>query len=234
MSFLGLCGYCRSFVPNFSVIEKPLRDLIHRPGLTMSSLITWSEAADAAFVFKMKKALQSPPTLGIPDPTKPFIQAVDEREGCMTSVLSQKHDSNLRPVACFSAKLGPVAAGLLKCLRATAAAVKALSASRGLVGYAPLTLLVPHAVSLILAEQKTWHLSAARYLRYHTCLLDMPNVTVKHCNTLNPASLMPLPTDGDPHDCVAELDVICSPRPDLTDEPRTNADFVLYTAGSAF
>lgn len=49
----------------------------------------------------------------------------------------------------------------------------------------------------------------------------MPNVTAKHCNTLNPASLMPLPTDGDPHDCVAELDVICSPRPDLTDEPRT-------------
>lgn len=102
------------------------------------------------------------------------------------------------------------------------------------MGYALLTLLVPHAVSLILAEQKTWHLSAARYLRYHTCLLDMPNVKVKHCNTLNPASLMPLPTDVDPHDCVAELDVICSPRPDLTDEPRTNADFVLYTDGSAF
>lgn len=164
MSFLGLCGYCRSFVPNVSVIEKPLCDLIHRPDLTVPSLITWSE--------------------GLPDPTKPFIQAVDEREGCMTSVLSQKHGSNLRPVAYFSVKVDPVAAGPLKCLRATAAAVKGPSASRDLVGYALLTLLVPHAVLRL-----SWHLSAARYLRYHTCLLDMPNVTVKHCNTLNPTSL---------------------------------------------
>ncbi|XP_075888301.1 uncharacterized protein LOC142892193 isoform X2 [Nelusetta ayraudi] len=62
----------------------------------------------------------------------------------------------------------------------------------------------------------------------------MPNVTVKRCNTFNPASLMPLPTDGEPHNCIAELETICSPRPDLTDEPFANADFVFYTDGSAF
>lgn len=44
---------------------------------------------------------------------------------------------------------------------------------------------------------------------------------------------MPLPTDADPRDCVAELEVVCSPRPDLTDEPLTNPGFLLYTDGSA-
>lgn len=144
MSFLGMCGYCRSFVPNFSIIEKPLRELIHVQGLTMSSPVTWTPEVEMAFT-EMKTALQFPPTLGLPEPTKPFTQAVDEREGCMTSVLLQRHSPNLHPVAYFSAKLDPFAAGLPKCLRATAAAEKALMASCNIVSYAPMTLLVPHA-----------------------------------------------------------------------------------------
>lgn len=68
--------------------------------------------------------------------------------------------------------------------------------------------------------------SSARYLRCPPCLLDMPNIVVRRCNTLNPALLMPLPTDGDPHDCVAELEVVCSSRPQLTDEPLINPYFL--------
>lgn len=50
----------------------------------------------------MKIALQSPPTLGLPDPTKPFTQTVDERNSTMTSLLLQKHGDKLRTVAYFS------------------------------------------------------------------------------------------------------------------------------------
>ena len=69
-------------------------------------------------------------------------------------------------------------------------------ASRDVVGYADLTLLVPHAVSMILLEQKTSHLSTARWLRYNTVLLEMPNITIKRCTILNPATLLPTPGDG--------------------------------------
>lgn len=103
---------------------------------------------------KLKLALQTAHTLRLPDPNKPFIQIVDERDGCMMSV------------AYFSAKLDAVAAGLPHCLHAAAAAEKALLSSRDVVSYSDVTLMVPHAVTLILKEQRTSHLSC--YLRYHT------------------------------------------------------------------
>lgn len=177
LSFLGLAGYCRAFIANYSCREKPLRDIVPGTG-SISTELTWTPEAMIAFE-DLKMALQCAPALGIPDPQRPFTQTVDEREGCMNSVLLQEHGGQQRPVAYFSSRLDAVAAGLPRCLRAVAAAERALCASRDIVGYAPLTLLVPHAVSVILNEQRTSHLSAARYLRYHTCLLEMPNVTVK-------------------------------------------------------
>ncbi|KAI9999559.1 hypothetical protein NQD34_018411 [Periophthalmus magnuspinnatus] len=232
MSFLGICSYCRQFIPNYSVLEAPLRALIHGKTLRTCDKITWTEEAEKSFC-DLKLALQTPPTLGLPDPARPFTQTVDERDGCMVSVLLQKHGGTLRPVAYFSAKLDPVAAGLPRCLRAVAAAEKAVLASRDLVGYSDLTLLVPHAVSLILLEQKTSHLSTARWLRYNTILLELPNVKVKRCAQLNPATLLPIEGDGEPHCCVAEIDLVCASRFDLQEEPLTNPDLILYVDGSA-
>uniref|UniRef100_A0AAQ4PQE3 RNase H type-1 domain-containing protein n=1 Tax=Gasterosteus aculeatus aculeatus TaxID=481459 RepID=A0AAQ4PQE3_GASAC len=134
-------------------------------------------------------------------------------------------------VAYFSAKLDPVAAGLPQCLRAVAAAEKALTASRDIVGYAPLTLLVPHAVSLILLEQKSSHLSAARYLRYHTCLLDMPNVTINVLLTLTLHHYFLFLGMG--RTTTVWLQAQWTPRPDLVDTPLTNSDMVMYVDGSA-
>ena len=92
------------------------------------------------------------------------------------------------PLAYFSAKLVPVAAGLPRCLQAVAAAEKAVMTSRGIGGYSDVTLLVLHAVTMILFEQKTSHLSTAGWLRYSTVLLEMPNVHVKRYNVLTPAT----------------------------------------------
>ncbi len=138
LSFLGMCAYCRTFIPNYAFLEKPLRALTTGKGLRSCDKIE-----------------------------RPFTQMVD-------------------------------------------------------------------AVSMILQEQKTSHLSTARWLRYHTILLDMPNVTVKRCTTLNPATLLPAEEDGEEHHCcLSVLEQVCTPRPDLLDTPLENCDNVLFVDGSA-
>ncbi len=233
LSFLGMCAYCRTFIPNYALLEKPLRALTTGKGLRSCDKINWSTEAQDAFA-NMKLQLAQAPTLGLPVLEKPFTQMVDEKHGFMSSVLLQTHGDRLRPVAYFSTKLDAVAAGLPHCLRAVAAAELAVLASREFVGYSDLTLMVPHAVSMILQEQRTSHLSTARWLRYHTILLDMPNVTVKRCTTLNPATLLPTEQDGEEHHCcLSVLEQVCTPRPDLLDTPLENCDNVLFVDGSA-
>ncbi len=98
----------------------------------------------------------------------------------------------------------------------------------------PFVTQMVDAVSMILQEQRTSHLSTARWLRYHTILLDMPNVTVKRCTTLNPATLLPTEEDGQEHHCcLSVLEQVCTPRPDLLDTPLENCDNVLFVDGSA-
>ncbi|KAI2647739.1 hypothetical protein H4Q32_025036 [Labeo rohita] len=116
-----------------------------------------------------------------PTGTKPFVQMVDGKNGFMTSVLLQHHGDRLRPVAYFSSKLDPAAAGLPQCLKAMASAEKAVMASKEFVGYSDLTLMVPHAVSMILQEQKTSHLSTAPLLE--TILLP-DKIAIRRCATL--------------------------------------------------
>lgn len=52
----------------------------------------------------------------------------------------------------------------------------------------------------------------------NTMLLDMPNIDVERCGILNPATQLTTP-DGTPHNWVAALQQVCTPRPDLSKTP---------------
>ncbi len=76
LSFLGMCAYCRTFIPNYAFLEKPLRALTTGKGLRSCDKIE-----------------------------RPFTQMVDEKHGFMSSVRLQTHGDRLRPIAYFSTKL---------------------------------------------------------------------------------------------------------------------------------
>jgi hypothetical protein len=65
-SFLGLAGYYRRFIPNFSRIAKPMTELLKK-GVKYD----WSQKCEDAF-HTLRQHLTTAPVLAQPDNTKPF------------------------------------------------------------------------------------------------------------------------------------------------------------------
>ncbi|XP_075753886.1 uncharacterized protein LOC142818410 [Pelodiscus sinensis] len=223
-SFLGMAGYCRQWIPNFSQLAKPLQELTRN---ATPSPIPWRSQQDTAFS-SLKQTLASAPALGLPDYSRHFTLFCHEKEGCALGVLVQKHGDKYRPLAYYSTYLDPVAASFPPCLCAIAAAARILEQAEPLVLQSPLTLAVAHSVSALLLKGKTQHLSNARLVKYERLLFASPNVSVIRCDSLNPATLLPAPHEGEPHDCLQVVQAVTSPRPDLFEMPLDNPDFILW------
>ena len=103
-SFLGLTGYYRRFIPNYSMIALPLTDLTKK---NASNSITWTRSCDKAFK-ELKCRLTRAPVLKSPDMQLPFILKNDASERGIGAVLSQcSKEGEEHPVAFYSRKLLP-------------------------------------------------------------------------------------------------------------------------------
>jgi hypothetical protein len=83
-SFLGLAGYHRRFILNFSRIVKPLIELLKE-----ENKYVWSDACDEAFKH-LKKLLTTSPVLAQPNTTKPFDVYCDASGTSLGGVLMQE------------------------------------------------------------------------------------------------------------------------------------------------
>ncbi|KAL1261364.1 hypothetical protein QQF64_006629 [Cirrhinus molitorella] len=72
-AFLGLAGYYRCFIPNFSSLAAPLTDLTRKG---QPEKVSWGPAAEEAFQ-QVKTALTSEPVLRAPDFNCPFLLQTD-------------------------------------------------------------------------------------------------------------------------------------------------------------
>lgn len=128
MSYLGLCNFCRTWIPEYALLAQPLQNLIYGKQLALKDKIEWTSEAEEAFN-KLKAALQTCTVLALPDYDKAFYLHVDGGTGYMKAVLTQAFGEKQRPLAFYSCKLDSVASGLPTCVQACAAAAEGVKKS---------------------------------------------------------------------------------------------------------
>ncbi|KAG1956974.1 gag-pol fusion protein [Pimephales promelas] len=102
-SFLGMAGWYRRFVPNFSARVAPLTDLTRK---NCPNQICWTEEAMEAFQ-DIKAAVCEEPVLYCPNFEEPFVLQTDASDIGIGAVLLQGGSDNRHPVAYVSRKLYP-------------------------------------------------------------------------------------------------------------------------------
>ena len=107
-TFLGVCGWWRKFVPNYSDIANPLYKLLEK------DKFDWNEQTEHAFQ-TLKKCLITAPILNHPDISKEFIVVTDASDVAVGGRLLQEHSSGtLMPIAYFSRALSKRERGYTK------------------------------------------------------------------------------------------------------------------------
>ena len=102
-SLLGLTGYYRKFIPNYSDKVKILTDLTKA---NSPENLVWNENHQKVFE-SIKEELCADPVLKIVDLEKKFVLRTDASATGLGAVLMQEHNSTLHPVAYASRKLLP-------------------------------------------------------------------------------------------------------------------------------
>lgn len=87
-SFLGMATYCAKFIPNFSDLSEPLRQLT-----TKNAHFRWTRQEHSAFD-NIKSALTSDTVMAYFDPTKQTELTTDASPWGLSAILSQKTPSN--------------------------------------------------------------------------------------------------------------------------------------------
>lgn len=100
-SFLGLAGYYRRFIKNFSSIAEPLLILLRK-----NAKFVWTQECQSAFE-KLKTFITEAPILIYPDFTKPFLVLTDASGKGLGAILAQVIDEKEHPIAYISRSLKP-------------------------------------------------------------------------------------------------------------------------------
>nr|XP_054760876.1 uncharacterized protein LOC129267163 [Lytechinus pictus] len=100
LRFLGMSGFYRKFVPNYSTVVSPLTNL-----LKAKVKYVWSDECQRSFE-NLKAILVNEPVLAAPNFTKPFKVAIDACDVGVGAVLLQEDEEGIeKPVCYFSKKL---------------------------------------------------------------------------------------------------------------------------------
>jgi hypothetical protein len=99
-SFLGLTGFYRNYIQNYSSIAAPLTDATKK---NAPNKVVWGEEQEVAYN-KLKECLMKSPVLRLPDMSKDFVLRTDASDVGVGAVLMQDHEGELFPIAYASKK----------------------------------------------------------------------------------------------------------------------------------
>ena len=170
-SFLGLLGYYRKFVENFSKMALPLTEL-----LKDITIFYWGAEQQKAFEILKQKLLEAP-ILITPDPNKPYMLQTDASNYAVGAVLSQMDDKKRdHPVAYISRTLKKAEINYSATERECLAMIYAIKAFRPILYGKHLTIVTDH---LPLRWLQTHKDSSSRLIRWSLQIQDM-DMTIEY------------------------------------------------------
>ena len=98
-SFIGMAGFYRQFIKDFSKIAQPLTALLKK-----NAPFTWTETHQNAF-HTLQHALSTAPVLAFPNFQKDFILCTDASDVGIGAVLMQKDDSGKSRAIAYASRL---------------------------------------------------------------------------------------------------------------------------------
>ena len=99
-AFMGLSGYYRRFIKDFSAIAAPLYNLTRK-----ESEFRWTTECQEAFD-ELKKGLVEEPILALPTDSGTYVLDTDASDFGLGAVLSQRQDDQEKVIAYASRTLG--------------------------------------------------------------------------------------------------------------------------------
>ena len=157
-SFLGLAGYYRQYISDFSTVAKPLSRLTSK-----ETEWEWTPECEEAFEM-LKRRLMEAPVLGYPDPALPYILDTDASAVGVGAVLSQIQEGKERVIGYYSKTLSPPERNYCVTRRELLAVVKAVGHFRPYLYGRPFKLRTDHASLLWLCRRKEPSHQVARWL----------------------------------------------------------------------
>ncbi|KAL4008993.1 hypothetical protein ACER0C_002845 [Sarotherodon galilaeus] len=218
LSFLGLTGYSRQFIPNYAGKTAPLRDLIKKAGVrNLKAELPWSPDTETAFI-ALKQDLSRATDLATPNYDEPFYLDVSETRGVVNGVLFQKKGGGRDVLMYVSIRLNSTEARHPTCTQHAAGVAKIIQKTAHVVREHPLKVLTTHSVVAYVNSQ-AFTMTPLTQQRLSK-VLDAPNLTFTH-EGINMADLM---GSGEPHDCAKRAEAEEKVREDLKAEPIPGAE----------
>ena len=224
-SFVGFANFYRRLIKNYTVILKPLTDLLKDdvPDAGEAFINRWKTSHDEAFA-KIKEALCTAPVVAIANPALPYILEVDASQDAVGGILSQLHDGVKHVIEYFSKRTGPSQEHYFPYKLEMLALITCLTHWRHLLLNSKFLIEI-HTDHLALKSLETTKNPSRMYLRWSQFISQFKFRVIHVPGTKNPADFLSRP---DPKQVLPDNDPITISEDDNTEEASPQFNYFQY------